>query len=897
VLFVSGIVFGVVVLDAQHGVGENSALSGLVQTSTRLRERIKQEEQAIRGVVNPNSAGAFEGARRGAQQGLRGGEDVPVAKPARGKAPAAANTPDKQLPTPIPTSSDKIDSPDSIHTFEGGASDAIKLLPAGDSASLSFSTWLYLPAAGYKDTPTIKTIASTRASGCFDDKQHDGFSFYVNEWETSNRQLRLEWTSTNPAGCVVLASETNALPLDKWVHVAFAFEEAAADGSAPERAMIFIDGKLVKQTDAKGRHLQTAPKAPLMIGVMTDGQYAMQGRMAYAVVTHSAITPAQLAHAMRQASKESFAKLASMAAKQLTAALVLSDKAPYVIDLTKQLKPVASNHADKGNTSPLSVSKPSRSAASGDYVPEKLQNLDIPTSGFDFTKGGNQWVSRFLQTEQSRVAGPITDKAALASGAFDDAVSPEEMAASDANAAPRAAEVVEAMRFVWKGYKEKAWGADELRPRSGGRVDNWGGLGMTLLDSLDTMWLMGMKEEFDDALLWVKEHLNFDRPRSVSVFETTIRALGGLLSAYDMSGEPVLLEKAVDLANRLMPAFNTPTGIPNGQVNLRSGAAASLGWTGSSSILAELGTLQVEFRYLSHASGEPKYARAVERVIEHMSQSKPEDGLFPIYISPQTGKGASRQISFGAMGDSFYEYLVKVWLQGGRTESMYREMYDNAINGMTRKMLLRTTPSQMEYVAEWHGNGPVHKMDHLACFVPGMLALGAYTAKDGVGSGTENVQRDLQNAKALAYTCWQMYEQQKTGLAPEYVDFRPGQDMVVPARAPWNLLRPEAAESLFILHQLTGNPIYREWGWKMFTALRQYTKTKYGFGQHPDVRDTSRKPDDKMESFFLAETLKYLYLLQSPDHPIKLTDFVFNTEAHPMRAFKASGLGDATREK
>jgi len=885
ILFVSGIIFGVAVLDAQQNDGENSALATLVQTSTRLRERIKQEEHAIRGVVNPNAAGVFEGARRGAQKGVRGPEVV---------AAASAAPKPNQPPAP-PAAVAKPVTPDSSHSFEGSSSDSIKLLPAGDSPNLSFSSWLYLPSAGYSAVSTIKSIAATRASGCFDDKEHDGFAFYVNEWETSNRQLRLEWTSTNPAGCVVLASDSNAIPLDKWVHVAFAFEAAAADGSSPERALLFLDGKLLKQTDAKGRHLQAAPKAGLFLGMMTDGQFPLTGKLAYPVVTHNVITPAQLVHAMAQHTQDSFAKLATMAAKQLTAALVLSDTEPFVQDLGGKLKSVLTGRAPKGNTSPVDVSKPMRSAVVGDYLPEKLKNLVIPETGYDFTKGGNQWVPTFLRTEASKVVGPVTDNKALASGAFSDEVSADELAASDANSAPRAAEVVEAMRFVWRGYKEKAWGADELRPRSGGRVDNWGGLGMTLLDSLDTMWLMGMKEEFAEAVQWVEQHLNFDTPRSVSVFETTIRALGGLLSAYDMSGEPVLLAKAQDLGDRLMPAFNTPTGIPRGQVNLRSGAAASLGWTGSSSVLAELGTLQVEFRYLSHASGEPKYARAVERVIERMAESPPEDGLFPIYISPQTGKGASRQISFGAMGDSFYEYLVKVWLQGGRTEPMYREMYDNAMNGMTRKMLLRTTPSEMEYVAEWHGNGPVHKMDHLACFVPGMLALGAYTAKDGVGSGTANVQRDLQNAKALAYTCWQMYDRQKTGLAPEYVDFRAGQDMVVPARAPWNLLRPEAAESMFILHQLTGNPVYREWGWHMFTALRQYTKTKYGFGQHPDVRDTNRGPDDKMESFFLAETLKYLYLLQAPDHPIKLTDFVFNTEAHPMRAFKPNGPGDAVK--
>jgi len=103
--------------------------------------------------------------------------------------------------------------------------------------------------------------------------------------------------------------------------------------------------------------------------------------------------------------------------------------------------------------------------------------------------------------------------------------------------------------------------------------------------------------------------------------------------------------------------------------------------------------------------------------------------------------------------------------------------------------------------------------------------------------------------------------------------------------APFYILRPEAAESLFILHQLTGDPIYREWGWKMFSAIDKYCKLEFGHGAYPDVRNVHLTPDDIMESFWIAETLKYLYMLQSPDHTISLEKYVFNTEAHPTRIF------------
>lgn len=105
-------------------------------------------------------------------------------------------------------------------------------------------------------------------------------------------------------------------------------------------------------------------------------------------------------------------------------------------------------------------------------------------------------------------------------------------------------------------------------------------------------------------------------------------------------------------------------------------------------------------------------------------------------------------------------------------------------------------------------------------------------------------------------------------------------------QAPFYILRPEAIESLFILHQLTGNPIYREWGWEMFQAIDQHCKVEYGYGAYPDVRQEGRVPDDRMESFWIAETLKYHYLLQSPDHDISLERYTFNTEAHPLSMFQ-----------
>ncbi|CAM9711535.1 unnamed protein product [Laminaria digitata] len=387
------------------------------------------------------------------------------------------------------------------------------------------------------------------------------------------------------------------------------------------------------------------------------------------------------------------------------------------------------------------------------------------------------------------------------------------MLESDRKGRDRAIAVKGAMQHAWKGYEEYAWGADELAPRSQRGKESWGNMGVTLVDSLDTLWLMGMKDEFWKARDWVKEHLSFRHASEVSVFETTIRELGGLLSAYDLSGDEVFKEKATELGDLLLPAFNTGSGIPTARVNFRNGRNS-----GSKSVLAEIGTLQqVEFRYLSEITGDRKYAEKANKVFDMMSELHVADGLFPIFFNPSSGRPVGSQarmcVTFGALGDSFYEYLLKVWIQGGKKETSYRTMYDRAMDGMTKVLLKQSDPSGLTYVSDWNGHANADKMDHLVCFLAGTLALGAQTA---AADDEVRAERDMKTAKALAYTCYQMYARQKTGLAPEMVLFEKGKDMVVPQKTAYNILRPETAEALYVLHQITGDPIYREWSWEIF---------------------------------------------------------------------------------
>ena len=460
---------------------------------------------------------------------------------------------------------------------------------------------------------------------------------------------------------------------------------------------------------------------------------------------------------------------------------------------------------------------------------------------------------------------------------------------SDLLALVRRQHVRDAMRHAWGGYRTYAFGRDELHPVSGTGGDPWGGMGTTLVDSLDTLWLMGMRDEFWEARDWVRDHLDHDQVGTVSLFETTIRSLGGLLAAYDLSGDRTFLDRADDLGGRLLAAFSSPSGIPYGAVNLRTGRASNLPATPRGTRLAEYATLQVEFRYLARATGRAEYARGVERIMEVVEEMQPPSGLLPISTSNlgKRARGQGSVVSLGAMGDSAYEYMLKTWLQGGRTEPRYRAMYDRAMQGLhDGGMLLRTVPSGLLFVAELHG-GRVHpKMDHLTCFLGGTLALGAYT--DPRGPGSARALRDLATARSLAYTCYQMYARTATGLSGEIVHLFPGgagQDLLIRARDAHCLLRPEAVEAFYVLHHLTADPVYREWGWEIFRALQRHARTPAGYGTVGNVTDARGTPEDRMESFFLAETLKYLYLLFDPGGGgLRLLDgHVLSTEAHPLR--------------
>ncbi|XP_041854749.1 mannosidase, alpha, class 1B, member 1b [Melanotaenia boesemani] len=451
----------------------------------------------------------------------------------------------------------------------------------------------------------------------------------------------------------------------------------------------------------------------------------------------------------------------------------------------------------------------------------------------------------------------------------------------------RLEEVQEAFRHAWKGYKDFAWGHDELRPVSKS-YSEWFGLGLTLIDALDTMWILGLKEEFEEAKEWVATELSFNKNVDVNLFESTIRILGGLLSTYHLTGDTLFLDKAKDIGSRLMPAFNTQSKIPYSDVNIGKGSAHPPRWT-SDSTVAEVTSIQLEFRELSRLTEDPQYQSAVSEVMTQVHKLDGKlDGLVPMFINTNSGQFTHQGIyTLGARADSYYEYLLKQWIQGGKKENQFLEDYLQAVEGIKKNLLQKSSPNGLTFVGELSHGQFSPKMDHLVCFLPGTLALGAHN-----GLPAEHMEL----AKQLMETCYQMYVQMETGLSPEIVHFNMHQgstrDVDVKLADRHNLLRPETVESLFYLYRFTKDQKYQDWGWEILQSFNKFTKVSSGgYTSINNVRDPEYpSPRDKMESFFLGETLKYLYLLFSDDLDlISLDRYVFNTEAHPLPIWSSTG--------
>ena len=295
-----------------------------------------------------------------------------------------------------------------------------------------------------------------------------------------------------------------------------------------------------------------------------------------------------------------------------------------------------------------------------------------------------------------------------------------------------------AFEHSWTGYKKHAWLRDELKPLSGEWRTTYGGWAATLVDSLDSLYIMGFDKEFDEAVDAVEE-IDFNAPpvAILNVFETTIRYLGGLLSAYDLSGHDVLLEKALELGELLYAAFDTPNHLPIARWNWTQVVTGGEQQAQYPTIIAETASLSLELTRLSQLSGDAKYYDAAARITELLRSQQLETklpGMWPLVFN---GTNADTRIGdtfgLGAMADSLYEYLPKEYLLlGGRVEA-YRSMYETAMNTAKHALFFRPMHPEnaVTIMAGLVHIGPENSMrhepegQHLTCFAGGMLALAA----------------------------------------------------------------------------------------------------------------------------------------------------------------------------
>ncbi|MEA2164389.1 MAG: degradation enhancer, mannosidase alpha-like 2 [Thermoanaerobaculia bacterium] len=413
----------------------------------------------------------------------------------------------------------------------------------------------------------------------------------------------------------------------------------------------------------------------------------------------------------------------------------------------------------------------------------------------------------------------------------------------------------------WQAYEKYAWGHDELKPLSKQPKDWYGqSLLMTPVDSLDTLLLMGFDAEAAKAKALIVEHLSFDKDISVKVFEITIRELGGLLSAYEMTGDARLLHLADDLGTRLLPAFNTHTGMPYMFVNLRTGKTS-----GARSNPAEIGTLILEFGTLSKLTHKPVYMEKAKRAIVELYKRRSKIDLAGDEIDVETGAWVSKTSHVGGGIDSYYEYVLKCARLFGDKDC--QSMWSTSIRALN-KHLADEAPSGLWYgeVDMNTGQRTAPEFGALHAFLPAILNLGG----------------DVKRARRLEESCFRMWTMK--GIEPEVLDYR-----AMTIKSPGYQLRPEIIESAYYLYRSTHDKRYLMMGQTFFDSIVAHCRTDAGYTILKSV--VTMEKGDLMPSYFLAETLKYLYLLFAPESTLDLDKIVFNTEAHPFKRARDEGRG------
>ncbi|KAF8093108.1 hypothetical protein N665_0390s0016 [Sinapis alba] len=427
-------------------------------------------------------------------------------------------------------------------------------------------------------------------------------------------------------------------------------------------------------------------------------------------------------------------------------------------------------------------------------------------------------------------------------------------------------EVREMFYHAFDGYMNNAFPLDELKPLSCQGEDTLGGYALTLIDSLDTLALLGDRERFTSSVQWIGKNLQFNINKTVSVFETTIRVLGGLLSAHLIASDYAtgmripsydneLLVLAEDLTRRMLPAFDTPTGIPYGSVNLMYGVDEHESKITST---AGGGTLTLEFGVLSRLTNDPVFEQVAKNAVRGLWARRSSLDLVGAHINVFTGEWTQKDAGIGTSIDSFYEYLLKAYILFGDEEYLYifQEAYGSAMH------YLHKDPWYVEV-----------NMDSGAIVWPVFNSLQAFWPGLQVLAG--DVDPAIRTHTAF-FSVWKRYGFTPEGFNLATLSVQYGQKSYP--------LRPELIESTYWLYKATRDPRYLDAGRDFVASLQYGAKCPCGYCHITDVE--LHKQEDHMESFFLAETVKYLWLLFDlavdsdnlvDNGPYK---YIFSTEGH-----------------
>ncbi|KAK6072844.1 glycosyl hydrolase family 47 [Seiridium cupressi] len=538
------------------------------------------------------------------------------------------------------------------------------------------------------------------------------------------------------------------------------------------------------------------------------------------------------------------------------------------------------------------------------FIPKQPQTL----YGFEYVRSSYDWSALPQKYPVDKITPlPTGTPLNLPKVQHDFASDPQPSRARTAILAERQSAVKTAFLKSWNGYKNHAWMYDELEPVSGGPKDTLGGWAATLVDSLDTLWIMGLKDEFYDAVAAAVTINWVTNETAINIFETTIRHMGGLLSAYDLSKERALLQKAMEVGDMLYAGFDTPNRMPPFWLDFEEAKDGTL-QPGTHDPSASVTSSGLEFTRLAQLTGEDKYYDAIDRVARFLQRTQNDTrlpGMWPTFLNMEfEDVSLESDFTLGALADSLYEYLPKMFAILGGLEPMYETMYRAAMDTVQQNLLFRPMlPNQDDIL--FTGDVSISastgdpiltgEAQHLACFVGGMF---------GLGGKLFGIQEHVDIGEKIAKGCAWAYGAMPTGIMPEIFSLFPcptldacswdeeqweadGMTNVTKgfksAQDPQYLLRPEAIESIFLMYRMTGKEEYQEMAWTMFQSIQTATETNYAFSSISDVTVTGATDKlDSMESFWTSETLKYLYLIFSSPDLISLDKYVLNTEAHPF---------------